>query len=515
MVALSSALLALLLLRAPASATEAYMRQHGALTIGGDVGSANLTVAAAESRCSALELCVGFTFSCAAPGGNCTTVDLAKVYAIRFKRISAGNTDAAWWTFLKLPSSVEVRVDTSLAASHAANRLIMGCHSDSGYTHQPRGFYSQMVVGASFEAAINGIVPPIAAAGVAGTAEHGPPQRIYWNNLTTGSATGGTGLSNASAFHGQSSMSVSFSPGGTGFVGVTNRGLGNEGLLFEATKLYEGFFFATSKVAAIVEVSLRDYTAAGGGIVLAKQTLRHPGGGQWLRFNFSLSPSAGTRCANLSVTDARANGGSVDCKLPGMHRVGRDHVCLKCGGEIAVGLAAAGAANIDYVFLQPGPWARLSATGGSGGGSLPVLASTVAAMKQAGVTAIRQGGSFTDPSYYFWKRWTGPTYLRPSISATWGSSLEAGWGPFEFVDMCAAADIVPIVTTTAQATAGHGDGALPACCAPSDMADLIEYCWGNESTSWGRQRIVDGHPAFYELKYIELGNEQCVLKGQV
>ena len=47
------------------------------------------------------------------------------------------------------------------------------------------------------------------------------------------------------------------------------------------------------------------------------------------------------------------------------------------------------------------------------------------------------------------------------------------------------------------------------------MADLIEYCWGNESTSWGRQRIVDGHPAFYELKYIELGNEQCVLKGQV
>jgi alpha-L-arabinofuranosidase len=40
------------------------------------------------------------------------------------------------------------------------------------------------------------------------------------------------------------------------------------------------------------------------------------------------------------------------------------------------------------------------------------------------------------------------------------------------------------------------------------MADLVEYCWGNTTTTWGKMRVADGHPEPYRLKYIELGNEQ-------
>ena len=40
------------------------------------------------------------------------------------------------------------------------------------------------------------------------------------------------------------------------------------------------------------------------------------------------------------------------------------------------------------------------------------------------------------------------------------------------------------------------------------MADLVEYCYGNASTTWGRLRIQDGHPAPYKLRFVELGNEQ-------
>ena len=331
-----------------------------------------MTSAQAKRHCSGLADCVGFTFSCAKPGGNCTLVDAARIYAVYFKSISSGNSDKAWWTYLKLPSAVALAIDASLTASHNASPLVMGCHSDSGcreshttlprcaaflrapapqprpqrrrkhnlpqqahwhnsatcrYTHQVRGFYSQMVVGASFEAALNGqVVPPKAAApDLRGEASSGPRQRIYWNNLTSGSATGGTALSNATQFHGQSSMSLSFAPGGKGFVGVTNRGLGNEGLVFERGKPYEGFFFASSASATVLEVSLRDYTAsAGTGATLAKQTLRHPGGGKWLRFNFTLVPSASTVCVNMSVADALWSGGSVDCRLPGMHGSGRE-----------------------------------------------------------------------------------------------------------------------------------------------------------------------------------------------
>lgn len=40
------------------------------------------------------------------------------------------------------------------------------------------------------------------------------------------------------------------------------------------------------------------------------------------------------------------------------------------------------------------------------------------------------------------------------------------------------------------------------------MADLVEYCYGNASTTWGSLRIQDGHPAPYKLRFVELGNEQ-------
>jgi hypothetical protein len=44
---------------------------------------------------------------------------------------------------------------------------------------------------------------------------------------------------------------------------------------------------------------------------------------------------------------------------------------------------------------------------------------------------------------------------------------------------------------------------------PGVMADLVEYCWGNASTAWGKIRIEeDRHPAPYRLQYVELGNEE-------
>ena len=125
-------------------------------------------------------------------------------------------------------------------------------------------------------------------------------------------------------------------------------------------------------------------------------------------------------------------------------------------------------------------------------------------------------------------------------------------------DMCNAADIEPIVTTTAEGTfdaqpelSKPGEAVL--CCEPSDMADFVEYCWGeciarlstrailaapctphlrqilcedhtssaltctnavarllpgDSTTKWGAQRAADGHPLPYRVKYIELGNEQ-------
>ena len=91
-------------------------------------------------------------------------------------------------------------------------------------------------------------------------------------------------------------------------------------------------------------------------------------------------------------------------------------------------------------------------------------------------------------------------------------------GPFEVIDMATAMGAEPIITTTSSST-------------PESFADLVEYCWvcnivrtcnqhtcsdktlasmgggmsqGNETTAMGRKRVADGHPAKYQLKYIEL-----------
>ena len=292
-------------------------------------------------------------------------------------------------------------------------------------------------------------------------------------------------------------------------------------------------------------VGLRDYS--GTGRMLATQRLAFPGG-NWTKLNFTLTPTASTDCVGI----APGSDPLIQCTSSGSAA----HICVRCGGEFLLGLEAPGTVNVDYVFLQPGSWGRFEdlpvgvicaaqtkypvsrpmyshgVRGKKEGAalsshlpfsswaraplslrsSLParclyllllnrtqVKRSAVELLQSIGVTTIRQGGSFTIPSDYFWKRWRGPAWERPSLGWSWGHEIISGWGPFEMIDMCNAAGFEPIITTSAD----NGG-----CCAPDDMADLVEYCWGNESTTWGRQRIVDGHPLPYRVKIFELGNEQ-------
>ncbi len=42
------------------------------------------------------------------------------------------------------------------------------------------------------------------------------------------------------------------------------------------------------------------------------------------------------------------------------------------------------------------------------------------------------------------------------------------------------------------------------------MADFIQYVNGPATSQWGKQRAQDGHPAPYNLKYFEFGNEETI-----
>jgi alpha-L-arabinofuranosidase len=318
-----------------------------------------------------------------------------------------------------------------------------------------------------------------------------------WQSQVSSGLVANISLDLNKAFAGQASQHIVISPGtstGSDSAGVSNRGLGNEGLYLRAGKEYEGYFFAFSNAKVTLEVRLENHVT---GAVLAKQRIEHSGEG-FLQHEFTLTPSAGTDCHGI----APGSDPSVHCT----NNPGTAHVCIKCGGQFVVALvsdSAGGAPGsnevwIDYVVLQPGDWGRFH--------GLNARKDVAETLQTMGVKAIRLGGSFCSVTedngvYYQWQKWTGPVWSRPSVGAHWDSyggnayNLIGGWGPFEMIDYAVALGAEPIITTTETST-------------PGEFADLVEYCWGNASTKMGAQRIADGHPAPYKLKFIELGNEQ-------
>ena len=273
-------------------------------------------------------------------------------------------------------------------------------------------------------------------------------------------------------------------------------------MFLKAGKVYEGFVFAkvvAGTKAATLTVALDNYVL-GTTLDSAKLTLSPVAAGNagnvgsdengFARYNFTLTPSVGTSCVDIAPgSDPEVNCGDGRPRSP----VG--HTCVKCGGEFKLSLDAPSSVLINYVFLQPGAWGRVD--------GLPVLASAASVLKQMGVKAIRQGGSYASVAtgnagadYYQWQKWSGPAWTRPSrTDGVWKKCLLSGWGPFEMIDLCNALDIEPVITTTETSTT-------------ESFADLVEYAWGNTSTKMGAQRTADGHPAQYRVKYFELGNEQ-------
>lgn len=243
-----------------------------------------------------------------------------------------------------------------------------------------------------------------------------PPPLSPWGGFSSGTAVGTASIVSTESFHGKDSLSLKMTAG-SGIVGMSNRGLGHEGLVFEASKEYQGYFFAKSSKPVTFSVAIVDYVS--GNKTLAVQPVHFPGG-NWTKLNFTLTPSGATGCVGL---DPAKGDPEVDCGKMGPH----SHICVKCAGEFAIGLSSPGEANIDYVYLQPGAWGVVAGANPLGGG--PALASAASVLKTMGINIIRQGGSFADGSYYYWKNWRGLPWTRESLGAEWGGvgTIISGW----------------------------------------------------------------------------------------
>jgi alpha-L-arabinofuranosidase len=139
----------------------------------------------------------------------------------------------------------------------------------------------------------------------------------------------------------------------------------------------------------------------------------------------------------------------------------------------------------------------------------PDLAERVADMKPAFVRF--PGGCFVEgdkmANAVKWKETIGDVAMRPGRQNLWGYRSTDGFGLHEFFQWCEDMGSEPLyVINCGMAHADH----VPLDQIGSyvqDALDLIEYANGPATSKWGAMRAKNGHPAPFNLKYMEIGNE--------
>jgi alpha-L-arabinofuranosidase len=114
-----------------------------------------------------------------------------------------------------------------------------------------------------------------------------------------------------------------------------------------------------------------------------------------------------------------------------------------------------------------------------------------------------------------WKNSIGPLEERPgSTRNRWAYKNDLYFGLDEYLQLCEDLGAEPVYVTSAGISENTGEKEWYGICPLdqmqpiiTDILDLLEYCKGPASTRWGAKRAANGHPAPYNLKYIEIGNE--------
>ena len=179
--------------------------------------------------------------------------------------------------------------------------------------------------------------------------------------------------------------------------------------------------------------------------------------------------------------------------------------------RIVLSISNAGAIWLDMVSLFP----RATFHNRTNGMKLE-LANMLAAMKPSFLRY--PGGNFIE-SYNVtnavrWKKTIGDVASRPGhMNDSWGYWSTDGYGLDEFFRQCEDMGMEPLYGINCGLMLGYNgntNNTVPlAEMGPwvQDALDLIEYANGDTNTTWGAQRAANGHPAPYNLKYLEIGNE--------
>ena len=116
-------------------------------------------------------------------------------------------------------------------------------------------------------------------------------------------------------------------------------------------------------------------------------------------------------------------------------------------------------------------------------------------LRELKVSVLRfPGGNFA--SGYHWKDGIGPVERRPEKpNPAWPEWEPNHVGVDEWLALCELIGAEPLICVNA----GNGT--------PEEAAEWVRYCNDPETTEWGRLRAANGHPAPYNVRLWEVGNE--------
>jgi alpha-N-arabinofuranosidase len=123
------------------------------------------------------------------------------------------------------------------------------------------------------------------------------------------------------------------------------------------------------------------------------------------------------------------------------------------------------------------------------------------------------GGNYlegqTIETRFNWKKTLGPIGERSGHPCPWGYRSTDGMGLLEFLEWCEAIKAEPVLAVYAgySLKGMHVNPGADLQPFVQEALEEIEYVIGDTNTTWGARRARDGHPAPFELTYVEIGNE--------
>ncbi|PWV48297.1 family 16 glycoside hydrolase [Chitinophaga sp. S165] len=285
--------------------------------------------------------------------------------------------------------------------------------------------------------------------------EMAPDQQISynWDAIATQGAVTRFSLTQNNVFHGISAQTIELLSG-KGRAGITNRSLNRWGIAVIQGQQFNGSAYLRTESGTVrVTAALEN---ADGTRTYASQTMDLKDN-TWKKYSFSLT-------ANAADTNAR----------------------------FALYIEEKGKICVDQVSLFP--------SGDKLFKQLPLRADIAKAIIGENITFLRYAGSMVNADGYRFKKMIGPRDTRPPYNGHWNKYSTNGFGIEEFLQFSEAAGFEAAFAINIEETA-------------EDAADMIEYLKGAPATTWGKKRAENGHPTPYKVKYIEIGNEEGIFRG--